>query len=67
MKNPFKNKFIVNFHHADFDGAISGSCAKAAFGDNAIYKAFAIGKVTPEVIRIIDDTDLVLLTDMIIT
>lgn len=64
MKNPFKNKFIVNFHHADFDGAISGSCAKAAFGGNAIYKAFAIGKVTPEVLRIIDDTDLVLLTDI---
>jgi len=64
MNNPFKNKFIVNFHHADFDGAISGSCTKAVFGDNAVYKAFAIGKVTPEVLRIIDDTDLVLLTDI---
>ena len=64
MKNPFENKFIVNFHHADFDGAISGACAKAAFGDNAIYQAFAISKVTPEVLKIIDDTDLVLLTDI---
>lgn len=66
MKNPFKNKFIINFHHADFDGAISGSCAKAAFGDNAVYKAFSIKKVTPEVIKIIDDVDLVLLTDITI-
>ena len=64
MKNPFKSKFIVNFHHADFDGAISGSCAKAVFGNDAIYKAFAIGKVTPEVLRVIDDVDLLLLTDL---
>ena len=66
MNNPFIDKFLINFHHADFDGAVSGSCAKAAFGDNAIYKAFAIGKVTPEVLKIIDDVDLVLLTDIII-
>ncbi len=64
MKNPFKNKFIVNFHHADFDGAISGACAKAAFGDNAIYQAHGIAKVTPEIMKIIDDVDLLLLTDI---
>lgn len=64
MNNPFKNKFIVNFHHADFDGAISGACAKAAFGDNGIYQAYGIGKVTPEIIKIIDDVDLLLLTDI---
>lgn len=62
--NPFKDKFITNFHHADFDGAISGSCAKAAFGLNAVYKAMAIGKVTKEVEAIIDDVDIVLLTDI---
>lgn len=64
MKNPFKNKFIVNMHHADFDGAVSGSCAKAVFGDNAVYNAYSIKKVTPELLRIIDDADLVLLTDL---
>lgn len=64
MKNPFKNKFIVNFHHADFDGAISGACARAAFGDNAVYQAHGIAKVTPEIIKIIDDVDILLLTDI---
>lgn len=64
MKNPFKNKFIVNFHHADFDGAISGACAKAAFGDNAIYQAHGISKVTPKIFEVIDDVDLLLLTDI---
>ncbi len=64
MKNPFKNKFIVNFHHADFDGAISGSCVKAAFGDHVVCQAYAIAKVSQAVLEIIDDTDLVLLTDI---
>jgi oligoribonuclease NrnB/cAMP/cGMP phosphodiesterase (DHH superfamily) len=64
MSNPFKNKFIVNFHHADFDGAISGACAKAAFGENAVYKAYSIAKVGKAVTDIINDTDLVLLTDI---
>jgi len=64
MKNPFKDKFIINFHHADFDGAISGSCVKAAFGDNVITKAQSIAKVGQSVIDIIDDVDLVLLTDI---
>jgi oligoribonuclease NrnB/cAMP/cGMP phosphodiesterase (DHH superfamily) len=63
-KNPFKNKFVVNFHHADFDGAISGSCVKAALGENSISKAYAIAKVGKAVIEIINDTDLVLLTDI---
>lgn len=64
MKNPFKNKFIVNFHHADFDGAISGACTMAAFGENVISKAYSIAKVGSAVIDIIDDVDLVLLTDI---
>lgn len=64
MKNPFKNKLIVNFHHADFDGAISGCCTKAAFGENVINKAFSIMKVSDAVLEIIDDVDLLLLTDI---
>ena len=62
--NPFENKFVVNFHHADFDGAISGSCCMATFGDNAIYKAFGISKVTAKVDLIKDDADIILLTDL---
>ena len=64
MKNPFENKFIVNFHHADFDGAISGACSKSAFGENCISSAYSIAKVGKAVIDIIDDVDLVLLTDI---
>jgi len=64
MINPFKNKFIVNFHHADFDGAISGACVKAALGENSISKAYSIAKVGDAVIDIIDETDVVLLTDI---
>jgi len=64
MLNPFANKLIINFHHADFDGAISGSCAMAAFGENGIYQAVSIAKVTQKVIEVIDVGDLVLLTDI---
>lgn len=64
MKNPFKNKFIMNFHHADFDGAISGAAAMAAFGENALYKALAIKDVDNHIKTIIDDIDIVLLTDI---
>lgn len=64
MKNPFNNKFVVNFHHADFDGAISGSCVKAALGENSVSMAYSIAKVGKAVIDIIDETDLVLLTDI---
>ncbi len=65
MVTPFKNKFVVNFHHADFDGAISGSCVSAALGiDNVISKAYSIAKVGNAVNNIIGDTDLVLLTDI---
>jgi len=62
--NPFENKFVVNFHHADFDGAISGSCCRAAFGENAVYKALGIPKVTSEVDLIKDDAEIILLTDI---
>lgn len=64
MKNPFNNKFIVNFHHADFDGAISGCCVKTVFGENVINKAYGIAKVGDAVIEIINDADVVLLTDI---
>lgn len=64
MINPFKDKFVVNFHHADFDGAISGSCVMAALGENCVSKAYSIAKVGPAVIEIIEDADLVLLTDI---
>lgn len=64
MTNPFINKKIVNFHHADFDGAISGVCAQAAFGNDVVCKAYSIKKVGTAVIDIIDDVDLVLLTDI---
>lgn len=64
MKNPFENKLVINFHHADFDGAISGSCVVAALGENVVSKAYSIAKVGPAVIEIIDDADIVLLTDI---
>jgi len=64
IKNPFANKFITNLHHADFDGAISGACVMAAFGDNAICKAYSIANVGEATLDIIDDTDVVLLTDI---
>jgi len=64
MINPFENKFIVNFHHADFDGSISGCCVKSVFGENVINKAYSIAKVGKAIIEIIDDVDIILLTDL---
>lgn len=64
MKNPYADKFVINFHHADFDGAISGSCVMAALGENCVSKAYSIAKVGAAVIDIIDDADIVLLTDI---
>lgn len=64
MKNPFINKSILNLHHADFDGAISGSCVMAALNDSVECKAMSIAKVGDMVIEKIDDYDIVLLTDI---
>lgn len=64
MHNIFKNKFVVNLHHADFDGAISGSCVKAALGDLVINKSTAIKNVKREIISVYDDADIILLTDI---
>lgn len=64
MINPFNDKFVLNFHHADFDGAISGTCVMAALGKNSICKAYSIAKVSDAVIEYIDDTDILLLTDI---
>jgi len=64
MSNPFKNKQVLNFHHADFDGAISGSCVSATLNNNSKSKAFSIGKVGDAVLENINNTDIILLTDI---
>jgi len=64
MNNPFKNKFVVNLHHADFDGAVSGSCVKSCLGESVISKSVAIAKAESEIRKIINDVDVILLTDL---
>jgi len=44
---------IINLHHADFDGAISGACMKVVYGNSGEYIPTAIGKVNETLNKIV--------------